>query len=80
MLCSSASNNVQDKEDVFLDLTTDYNRRRFVQSELMSHAIKNINNAISERISLLILTAAARCVHHVTPEKRVQLLEQVKPI
>ncbi|CAF4575672.1 unnamed protein product [Rotaria sp. Silwood1] len=63
-------------EDAFLDLTTDYNRRRFVQSELVSNAIKNINSNISERLSLLILTAAARCVHHITPDKRVQLLEE----
>ncbi|CAF1637026.1 unnamed protein product [Rotaria magnacalcarata] len=66
----------QQSDDIFLDLTTDYNRRRFVQSGLVSNAIKNINNAISERLSLLILTVAARCVHHVTPDKRVQLLEE----
>lgn len=64
-------------DDVFLDLTTDYNRKRFVQSDLINNAIQNINKNISERLSLLILTAAARCVHHVTPEKRVQLLEEV---
>ena len=64
-------------DDVFLDLTTDYNRKRFVQSDLVNNAIKNINQNISERLSLLILTAAARCVHHVTPERRVELLEEV---
>jgi hypothetical protein len=75
---SSTTNNRYNTEDIFLDLTTDYNRKRFVQSELVTNAIKNINNNISERLSLLILTAAARCVHHVTPEKRVELLEDVK--
>jgi hypothetical protein len=74
----STTNNRFNSEDIFLDLTTDYNRKRFVQSELITNAIKNINNNISERLSLLILTAAARCVHHVTPEKRVELLEEVK--
>ncbi len=74
---SSTTNNRRNNEDIFLDLTTDYNRKRFVQSDLITNAIKNINNNISERLSLLILTAAARCVHHVTPEKRVELLEEV---
>jgi hypothetical protein len=77
-ISSSTTNNRYKTEDIFLDLTTDYNRKRFVQSELVTNAIKNINNNISERLSLLILTAAARCVHHVTPEKRVELLEEVK--
>lgn len=48
-----------------------------MQSDQVANAIKNINNSISERLSLLILTAAAHCVHHVTPDKRVELLEQV---
>lgn len=65
-------------EDVFLDLTMDYNRRRYVRSDLINNAIENISTTISERLSLLILTAAARCVHHVTPERRVELLEEVK--
>ncbi|CAF3583271.1 unnamed protein product [Rotaria sordida] len=73
---NSNSKNHHYTEDVFLDLTTDYNRRRFVRSGLISNAIKNVNNNISERLSLLILTAAARCIHHVTPDKRVQLLEE----
>ncbi|CAF0909776.1 unnamed protein product [Adineta steineri] len=75
-LQDSKSYNRFNTGDIFLDLTTDYNRKRFVQSELVTNAIKNINNNISERLSLLILTAAARCVHHVTPEKRVELLEE----
>jgi hypothetical protein len=74
---SSITNNRRHAEDIFLDLTTDYNRKRFIQSELISNAIKNITNNISERLSLLILTAASRCVHHVTPDKRVALLEEV---
>lgn len=65
-------------DDIFLDLTMDYNRRRSVRSELMSSAIKQIDGSISERLSLLVLTAAARCVHNVTPERRVELLEEVK--
>lgn len=65
-------------DDVFLDLTMDYNRRRFVQSKLIADAIRNIDQNISERLSILILTAAARCVHHVTPDKRVELLEEVR--
>lgn len=64
-------------EDIFLDLTMDYNRRRYVRSDLINNAIENISTTISERLSLLILTAAARCVHHVTPERRVELLEEV---
>jgi hypothetical protein len=75
---SSTAYNRHNTGDVFLDLTTDYNRKRFVQSELITNAIKNINNNISERLSLLVLTAAARCVHHITPDKRVELLEEVK--
>lgn len=75
---SASTTNRYNSEDVFLDLTTDYNRKRFVQSDLIRNAIQNINNNISEKLSLLILTAAARCVHHVTPEKRVELLEEVK--
>lgn len=56
----------------------DYNRRRFVRSDVISNAIQKINNSISERLGLLILTAAARCVHHVSPDRRVELLEEVK--
>ena len=78
LLPSSSTNSGRHSvDDVFLDLTTDYNRKRFVQSDLLTDAIKNINSNISERLSLLILTAAARCVHHVTPDKRVELLEAV---
>lgn len=77
MIFSATTDSRRQNDDVFLDLTTDYNRKRFVQSDLINSAIKNINNNISERLSLLILTAAARCVHHVTPEKRVELLEEV---
>jgi hypothetical protein len=76
-ILSLTKDNRRNNGDIFLDLTTDYNRKRFVQSDLITNAIKNINSTISERLSLLILTAAARCVHHVTPEKRVQLLEEV---
>lgn len=77
-ISQSTTNNRRNNKDVFLDLTTDYNRKRFVPIDLVTNAIKNINNNISERLSLLILTTAARCVHHVTPEKRVELLEEVK--
>ena len=77
MIFSATTDPRRQNDDVFLDLTTDYNRKRFVQSDLINNVIKNINNNISERLSLLILTAAARCVHHVTPEKRVELLEEV---
>jgi hypothetical protein len=55
----------------------EYNRRRFVQSDIVSSAIKSISANIPERLSLLILTAAARSVHHVSPDKRVELLENV---
>jgi len=75
---SYVTNNSRTNEDVFLDLTTDYNRKRFVRSEILTNAIQNISENISERLSLLILTAAARCVHHITPEKRVELLEEVE--
>ncbi|CAF0726305.1 unnamed protein product [Adineta ricciae] len=73
---TSKVDNRSNSGDVFLALTTEYNRKRFVPSGLVMNAIKNINNTISERLSLLILTAAARGVHHVTPEKRVELLEE----
>lgn len=77
-MSSLSTNSFRNSDDVFLDLTTDYNRKRFVRSEVLTNAIQNISNNISERLSLLILTAAARCVHHVTPEKRVELLEEVR--
>lgn len=75
---SSKVDNRSNPGDVFLALTTEYNRKRFVPSNLVTNAIKKIDNTISERFSLLILTAAARGVHHVTPEKRVELLEEVR--
>lgn len=64
-------------EDIFFRLTNDYNRKRFIHSDLLSNAIQNIHSKLSERQSLLILTAATRYIHHVTPEKRVELLEEV---
>ena len=63
-------------EDILFDLTTDYNRKRSIHSDLLSNAIQNI----SEKHSLFILTAVACCIHHVTPEKRVELLQEVNEI
>ncbi len=62
------------------DLTTDYNRQRSIHSDLLSNSIQNINTNISEKHSLFILTAAACCIHHVTPEKCVELLQEVNEI
>ena len=59
-------------EQIFFDY-----RKRFVHHDLLSNVIEKIDSNISEKHSLLILTAAARYIHHVTPEKRVQLLEEV---
>lgn len=70
--CSSTLNG-----DIFYDLTSDYNRRRFIHGDFLSKAIENIHSNLSERHSLVILTAAARHIHHVTPKQRVEFLEQV---
>ena len=65
-------------DDVFFDLTSDYNRKRFIHNDLLSNAIEHIHSNISEKHSLLVLTAAARYIHHVTPKRRIELLEEVK--
>ena len=59
-------------EQIFFDY-----RKRFVHRDLLSNVIEKIDSNISEKNSLLILTAAARYIHHVTPDKRVQLLDEV---
>ncbi len=67
-------------EEIFFDLTNNYNRKRFIHRDLLLNAIENIDSNISEKHSLLILTAAARYIHYVTPEKRVELLEEVNEL
>ena len=73
--CLSTSNG-----DIFYNLTSDYNRRRFIHRDFLSNAIESIHSNLSERHSLVILTAAARHIHHVTPKQRVQFLEQVESL
>lgn len=64
-------------DEIFFHLTNDCHRKHFVHHELLCKAIKNIHSNLSEKQSLLILNAAAQYIHHVTPDKRVELLEEV---
>lgn len=65
------------RNEIFFNLIKDYNRKHSVHIDLLVNAMKNIHRHISERRSLLVLTAAARSVHHITSNQRVELLERV---
>lgn len=67
-------------DEIFFRLTNDCHRKHFVHRDILSKAIENIHSNLTEKSSLLILTAAARYVHHITPDKRVELLEKVRLI
>ena len=66
------------RNEIFFNLIKDYNRKHSVHIDLLVNAVKSIHRRISERRSLLVLTAAARFVHHISSQQRVELLETVK--
>lgn len=65
-------------DEIFFRLTNDCHRKHFVHHDVLCKAIENIHSNLTDKYSLLILIAAARYVHHVTPDKRVDLLEEVR--
>ena len=67
----------QSQHQIFYTLTNDYHRKRSVNSDVLLRAIEQINANLSERLSLVILSTAARYVHHVTPQKRLEFLEKI---
>lgn len=77
---ASTQNQSLTREQIFYNLINHHNRKRSIPTDLLSRAIENIHPKISERLSLLILSSAARLVHNATFEKRLELLHKVRSI
>ena len=74
---SSVHYQSQGRDQIFYNLINHYNRKNGIHIDLMKNAIRNINSRISERMSLVILSSAARSVHSLPCNKRAELLDQV---
>lgn len=65
-------------DEILFQLINHCHRKHFVHHDLLSKAIENIHSNLSEKQSMMLLNAAAQYIHHVTPDKRVELLEEVR--